>query len=144
MKKTIIFTVLALTGAFCFGCTQPTSVAKAADAFELFGEDFIKLYEEEVAKTQVVSQLSDDELSAKAAELGISVDKLRKVLVLQHAFASADNNYTEQQILQMKTGEIIKNTRALFKHLKKTMPASEYKQVDAKFKEMLRAALKNK
>lgn len=126
------------------GCITSPTVANAGDIFDLFGEDFIKMYEEEIVHKQVVSQLTDDELKKTADELGITTDKLRKVMLLQHAFASAGNDYTLQQILDMKTGEVLKNTKALFEHLKKTLPEDDYKKVEAKFKQAMQNSLKKK
>lgn len=137
MKKT--FAVLALTvfgfaAAGFFGCADST--AHAADMFDMFTEEHVKLYEEEIAGKKIVSNLSQKQLQKTADKHNISIDKLKKVLIFQDAVKTLGANYSVEQILNMRSSEIFRCAKNYIDWLKKNKSEEEFEAISEHFKNL--------
>lgn len=116
--------------------TSAVATAAEADLYSYFNDTHIEFYEKRVAKSPVVSQLSERRLVRIAADNGVNVDKIKKVLVLQHALQSQGKFYTAKEIISFSTAELIVLGIDYVKHLKATTPEKEFQQIVADFKKI--------
>src|SRR5574344_167494 len=137
MKK--IFLALLFSAVFCsfgFFGTQDKPCANAADLYDMFTKEHIEFYEKEVAKRPVVSNLNKDFLAKTALQYNISVDKLKKVLVYQHAMSQCGGKYSIEEILSMQPTDLLRGVRSYMDWLKKNTPPEELEVIGQHFKEI--------
>jgi hypothetical protein len=136
MKKLFLFSlVLSLLAPLAaLGGSAEAVYSAELDLFALFNDAHIKFYEERVAEEPVVSNISERRLARLADEHSVTPDKMKKVLIIQHAFKSQNKFYTIEEILGFKNAELVRHATEYVKYLKSTMSEEDFAQLVEDFK----------
>ncbi len=137
MKKTLLTILLT---AMCFSIigytasAQTERVAEAADFYDTFTDEHIIFYETTLAKRPVVSNINEGVLEKSALKYNISVDKLKKVLCVQHALSQCGGKYSVEEILNFQSSDLLRCARAYINWLQKNTTPEEFAAIAEKFK----------
>lgn len=135
MKKLLLFVVTAVS-FFLAGIGRVDGTANAATLIDSFNEKHLAFYEEEVAKEKVYSRYDESELTKTALDNGVSVDKLKKLLVYCHAMKNIGKNYTIAQANSLSNLAIVSDAKKYVDYLKSVKSPEEMKRLEERFKEI--------
>lgn len=134
MKKLFLLSAM-LFFTFCPATSiNKIAVSKAEfDAFSIITDTHIGFYEEYIAKEKVVSDIPAKKLDSLANKYGTTTDKIKKVLVLQHALDSMDKHYSIEQLLAMKSADIVVLIKSYYEYLNNKLSAEEKAKLKADY-----------
>lgn len=134
MKKLFLLSTM-LFFAFCPATfINNSAVAKAEfDAFSIITDTHIGFYEEYIAKEKVVSDIPAKKIENLAVKYNTSPDKIKKVLVLQHALNSMDRHYSVEQLLNMKSADIVVLIKNYYDYLNNKLTTNEKEKLKADY-----------
>lgn len=113
-----------------------SAVSSAATIYDSFNERHLEFYENEVAKEKVYSNYSKHELAKMADDNGVSVDKVKKLLVYCHAMKNIGKNYTIKEADKLSNLAVVFDGKKYVDYLKATRTKEELATLEARFKEI--------
>lgn len=132
MNKFLITILSILTFSQLF-LSNPTSKAEF-NAFDIITDNHISFYEEFIAEEQIVSNKSKTELKKLAINNNISIDNIKKILILQHALKTIDKQYTIEQLSNKSSSEIVALIKDYYDHMNKKLSPKEKSKLKSDFK----------
>lgn len=100
--------------------------------------EFIALYEEKVAHADVVTGMSEAELSLAADNLGIDVRKMKALLLLQDLVSRTSRPVPVSVLADMSDGDLLRLARKSAKAYASSLSESEREELKAEFKAVLK------
>ncbi len=94
--------LLPLTRVLCAPMT-----CYGADLFAVLNDDMIKLYEDEIAKEEVVSNQSSAKLERLSEALDVSVNKLKAMLIVQDMSARVGDRVSLSKLATLNDLQLI-------------------------------------
>ena len=135
----IIVAVAALTGAAVYGFDGgERQLCRAAGIYDMLSPALVELYETEIAGESIISNISQSQLTRTANRLGITVEKLRAVLLLQDFAVKAGRSAGLDELSAMNDIQIISYAKQCADIYLSTLPQQRREELEQK----LKAALK--
>lgn len=100
--------------------------------------EFIALYENKVARANVVTGMSEAELSLAADRLGIEVRKMKALLLLQDLVSRTSKPIPVSVLADMSDGDLLRLARKSAKAYASSLSESEREELKAEFKAVLK------
>lgn len=100
--------------------------------------EFIALYEEKVAHADVVTGMSEAELSLAADNLGIDVRRMKALLLLQDLVSRTSRPVPVSVLADMSDGDLLRLARKSAKAYASSLSESEREELKAEFKAVLK------
>lgn len=101
--------------------------------------EFIAVYENKVARTEIVSDMSAAEISLAASELGVSEKKFTALLLLQDLVSRTSKPVPVSVLANMSDGELLRLARRSAKAYADSLSESEREELKAEFKAAAKA-----
>ncbi len=132
----IVVAFLIVAGAsFMFSC--PTSDVACASAkgeiFDMLSDEIIVLFEQEIAKKPVVSNMNEKAIEALADKYQISVQKTKTILLLHNLCEKSGDCVTIGELATMRDGDILKLGKSVVDDYCKTLSDEQKQELKQKF-----------
>lgn len=118
-------------------CVTPTPCGIAEYVLSKITPEFIAVYENKVARAQIVSDMSEAEISLAASELNVSEQKLKALLLLQDLVSRTSKPVPVSALAGLSDGELFRLARRAAKTYAETLSESEREELKAEFKAAL-------
>lgn len=113
-------------------------LCSAASVYDMLNSDLIEMYETEIAGESIVSDKSAAQLARTAERLGVSVEKLRAMLLLQDLMAKVGRSASLDELAAMNDMKLLSLVKQCAEEYLSTLPPERQALLERK----LKAALK--
>lgn len=134
----IIAAMLFSAAVFTFDEAENRKLCSAASVYDMLNPRIIELYETEIAGERVVSDISAATLSRTADRLGISVEKLKAVLMLQDLAARVGRNVSLNELAAMNDFKLFSLFKQCAEDYLSTQPEGRRQELEKLLKDALR------
>lgn len=108
------------------------------DIYDMLTPKVIELYEQEIAKTPVLSNMPDKQLERLASRLKIPYQKAKAVVLLQNLIALNGDSVNISDLAAMSTAELMKCAKKNIEKYCSTLSEAELNDLKQKAKQALK------
>lgn len=135
----IVAAMLFSAAVFTFDEGESRKLCSAASVYDMLNPRIIEIYETEIAGESVVSDMSAATLSRTAERLGISVEKLKAVLMLQDLAARVGRSVSLNELAAMNDLKLFTFFKQCAEDYLSTQPEGRRQELEKLLKDALHA-----
>ena len=105
-----------------------------AGVYDMLNPNLIEMYENEIAGEQIVSDKSAAQLERTANRLGISIEKLKAIMLLQDLAGKTGRNASLSELAQMNDLKLLGYFKQCAKDYLSTLPEDRRAELEQMFK----------
>ena len=134
----IVAAMLFSAAVFTFDGEENRKLCSAASVYDMLNPRIIEIYETEIAGESVVSDMSAATLSRTADRLGISVEKLKAVLMLQDLAARVGRSVSLNELAAMNDLKLFTFFKQCAEDYLSTQPEGRRQELEKLLKDALK------